>query len=428
MKNKSWVKKIDFKALARKILECEPYTLLICLLILAGLSIFNCVVEKINPSAEIKIFNWAVFFTILCTAVVNWGSELIKKLVGKRIEDSAKLTENYERLNAIYILEDKVMYDNLSASTQNINALIKNELQPTQTIPISPSYDIFDLDVKIYDKKQSYFLPKIIENNAKELFAAHSNSKYYNALHIRVYDWKIQNGEFCIYTSRTTFYNSLLTNRMMDYKWSNGFTVRDLFECGPFLSELSNSSLSNNLGFNGFIESSDGYIMFIRRWGDISIGKNTYGSSVSGSIKTKYALDRNGDFSAYGLLNSIIGEINDETKINRSNINGFTLKDNVFAAYRELVEGGKPQLVFYATVDIDRDAIEEEFIRHVKGKKYNEFIEDGKYLLWINRNELLNICICADGIIYDGKRYKMLPTITGSLVLLINYLKNKRLL
>ena len=70
---------------------------------------------------------------------------------------------------------------------------------------------------------------------------------------------------FKFVTGRTTYYNSLVTNRAMDYSLTDGISVRELLECGPMVHSLKNSSLSNHLGFNGFVESSDGSIMLVYR-------------------------------------------------------------------------------------------------------------------------------------------------------------------
>ena len=62
-------------------------------------------------------------------------------------------------------------------------------------------------------------------------------------------------------------------------------------------------------------------------------------------MKAKMALDANQRFTKEGLKNSILGEIKDELKIERKDII-FSIEENVIAAYRDLVEGGKPQLLF----------------------------------------------------------------------------------
>lgn len=77
----------------------------------------------------------------------------------------------------------------------------------------------------------------------------------------------------------------------MDFRWENKLTIREQFECGPFLHSLKDSYLSNHIGVNGFVESSDGYIIFLKRGNKLSIAKRTYATSFGEALKTKYALD-----------------------------------------------------------------------------------------------------------------------------------------
>lgn len=66
----------------------------------------------------------------------------------------------------------------------------------------------------------------------------------------------------------------------MDYELESGISVRELLECGPMVHPLKYSSLSNHLGFNGFVESADGLIMLVYRKKNVSIGKRTFADSI----------------------------------------------------------------------------------------------------------------------------------------------------
>lgn len=85
-------------------------------------------------------------------------------------------------------------------------------------------------------------------------------------------------------------------------------------------------------------------------------------------IKNGYALDSQGRFTLAGLQNSILKEIKDELKIDAADIE-FSVEKNMIAAYRDLVEGGKPQFLFAAKVNRTHNEITQEFIKHVKEKK-----------------------------------------------------------
>lgn len=63
------------------------------------------------------------------------------------------------------------------------------------------------------------------------------------------------------------------------------------------------------------MESSDGYIVFVKRENNLSIGKRTYGDSIGASLKTKYVLNEYGGFEQDGLKKAILKEIKNELKI-----------------------------------------------------------------------------------------------------------------
>ena len=68
-------------------------------------------------------------------------------------------------------------------------------------------------------------------------------------------DMSFKNNEIYFQTEWTTYYASLVTNRVADFYISEGISIRELYESGPWMKALCDSQLSNHLGFNGFIES-----------------------------------------------------------------------------------------------------------------------------------------------------------------------------
>ncbi len=125
--------------------------------------------------------------------------------------------------------------------------------------------------------------------------------------------------------------------------------------------------------------------------------RRTCGLSVMASLKTKYALNKNGEFTSRGLGNSIIEEIVDELRI-KKDIKLFDLKNNLLAAYRDIVECGKPQLLFFASVNLTKDAIDMVFTREAKQIKrrlkkekwdaYLRQLQDGEHLIRVDKEEL----------------------------------------
>jgi hypothetical protein len=208
----------------------------------------------------------------------------------------------------------------------------------------------------------------------------------------------------------------------MDYDFGE-VTVRKLFEYGPRISPLSASKLSNHLGYNVFIITSDGYVPFIKRGKELSIGKLTFGCSISASIKTKYALCKeSGEFNPEGLLNSVINEIEDELKVMPSEIVDVPL---ILTAYRDLLEGGKPQLLMCAKVSLDHGALGKRFERIVSKKPHKglppdaELLEDGKTIVWTSTKDLKEAAVAPGFLFVSGNKLPMLPSMTASVALLI---------
>jgi hypothetical protein len=190
----------------------------------------------------------------------------------------------------------------------------------------------------------------------------------------------------------------------------------------PQISPLKKSMLSNHIGFNGFIESCDGFIPFIKRSSTVSIGKRTIGTSVGAALKTKYALNEEGNFNMDGLLEAIQCEIFDELGIPAEGLEPFSAKDHhLIAAYRDLVEGGKPQFLVYVKSTYTKQEIEACFHRDGQDK-VKQMLADGKQLVWISREELKNLCITPSSIIFKGTVMKMVPSASASIVMLLDYL------
>lgn len=328
-------------------------------------------------------------FAILC--VLFWR---IERRIKNRFEDAEKLRQDYD------VLAKKYRQDNLVKAINQDGSTVSYPVVDLGTGFISLQEEKNE-QVTISDASNEYYrLPTIIENHYTDIFSVHDTSNIYNNLNIRVSSMELKNDTLQLSTMRTTYYDSLVTNRAADYKLTEGLSVRELFEMGPRMTPLENSRLSNHLGFNGFIESSDGYVAFVKRSDDMSIGKRTYGDSIGASLKTKYALDNDGKFTYQGLRTAIIREIDDELKIDTGCICLDTL--GIIAAYRDCVECGKPQLLIYAKSSMTAAQISTNFIKRRKAKMAEakkldkrqrqelDMLEDGTKLVWIAKNSLLN--------------------------------------
>lgn len=334
-----------------------------------------------------------------------------EKYLKNKYEDSVKLTESYEKLTTRY------SKDNLVVVLNDDKGEIK---YPVINLGIGCiSFNNYYNQIIINDNKnEKYQLPVIIENNFSKLFSIHSTSKVFNSLNIRAKNMSFENNMLLLETSRTTYFDSLVTNRASDYNFEDGISVRTLYEMGPQMNELETSRLSNHLGFNVFIESADGYIVFVKRSMKMSIGKGTYGNSISASLKTAYALDEKGVFTVEKFENAIIKEIEAELQITEEEIDKDTL--SIIAIYRDCVECGKPQILLYAKSNKNAAEISTHFNRKYSSTKQNTdddlssqlttdqknlgVLEDGSKLLWIKRSCLKNhIVFSLNSIKYDKK-------------------------
>lgn len=379
-----------------------------------------------QPEKKDELIDVGVFSAIIGVFVLNFISFLLYNCILNKIEDFQKLTTDYDELTKMYCKSDLLTYSNKKMYEGKNPDVIESEA--LYKFPVYVYGYLEGKKIEIKDSQNMYHLPSMLDENFDYLLSAHDTSTIYNQLNVRVDDWFMQEKKFVINTSRTTYFNSLVTNRALDYKMRNGSSVRDFYCYGPFSPELKKSKLSNHLGFNGFIESEDGYIPFVQRGKHVSIGKNTLGTSVSASLKTKYALDEEKTFSLEGLKESIKNEIEDELKIKPIELEKIELSNCIISAYQDLVEGGKPQLLLYVKSTLKKSEISARFKNETKRyKKENSHItykesrslEDGSGLVWIKKSDLKELFIAPGYIVCFGKKYKMLPSTSASIVMLL---------
>lgn len=341
-------------------------------------------------------------FAILCIIFVKG-----EKIIENRFEDKEKLCQDYAYLSQEYNKDDLVDIKNRDNSSV-VYPIVKLGCGNISLQTNNPNIIIKD------SKNQFYTPPQIIATHLADIFSVHDTSSIYNSLNIRVQKMYIANNILTLHTTRTMYYYSLITNRAADYNFLSKISIRELYEPGPQLTPLEFSSLSNHLGFNGLIESSDGYIAFIKRSRKLSIGKHTYSNSVGASLKTKYALNPNGSFTCKGLKKAIKSEIFNELKIDKQYITNI----NVIAAYRDCVECGKPQLLFKANISKSAKDISTNFLakyhtsskaKHFKKKRApykniaHSLLTDGKQIIWLKKEDLLyHITYNYDGITIDS--------------------------
>lgn len=359
------------------------------------------------------VFDITAITSVIFAFVLDFAANGLARVIANRKEDRKKLTDDYKSLTARYRDDQEQMVHGTGIDGSEV------------ILPVTVDAWTYGKEFVIEDSRNEYQVPPAAASHFDELFAAHATSNVYNNTNIRIDDWKIEQNQFIIYASRTTYFNSLITNRAMDYRLSNGITIRDLFECGPSIHSLNNSHLSNHLGFNGFVISSDGYIVLVKRNSNVSIGKRTVGDSIGASLKAKYALDH-GSFHVEGLINGIIKEIKDELAIDKGALEEFRPEKNIIAAYRDLVEGGKPQLFFAVRARIPKDQIQKQFDYNVQNSDNSKLKRDGSQLIWIPESDLHQIRFSTNHIYYKDNHYPMVPSAIACFIIYRNYLEETK--
>jgi len=373
-----------------------------------------------NNVVELSTFS-AVVLEGALVALVG----LLRSVIQGVTEDPEKLTDDYENLvKKRYPSEPNLIWT-------------RNHGDSLTVFPVVHVAWLYDKDVVVEDyPEKEYVLPEIINEHYEELYNTHQTSKIFNNTNIRVDDWYVDEpeGKFHIVTGRTSYYSSLVTNRAMDYEIKKGITVRELLECGPMVHPLKYSNLSNHLGFNGFVETSDHKIIFVKRKKNVSIGKRTWGDSVGASLKAKYALDEHFRFSEEGLFNAIVREIEDELGIPALLLEKTENNQRVtlIAAYRDMLEGGKPQLLFYAKADISSDELKNVFKQinsnntswrlYKREDNEQEMETDGFHLYFMGMEELDRCEVYPDKIVHSGEIMKMLPSASSCVTLFKLYI------
>ena len=388
-----------------------------------------CSVLDLSGLDFFKKIDITVFVAIIVAFIVNILAKSLAAFIHMKLEDITKLSDDYESIIKQYPGQEVISYEN--KADLDCICFRKKLNQGEIKFPIILDKLLVDATFKIVDfKNKQYELPQIVKDNYDEIMQAHEFSDVYNQLNIRLDNYKFDTNKnlLTLETSRTTYFDSLVTNRAMDYEWGFKCTNRKLLEYGPFVNSLSESKLSNHLGFNGFVETSDNKIIFVHRSNNVSIGKGTLGSSIGASLKTMYALDDNKNFTETLLVNSMKKEIKDELCI-QPDCYEFSQK-NIIALYRDLVEGGKPQFLFYVKIKNTSEEVKQMFYNNkCKNKKHlqDKLKKDGNKLMFIDSHILTgeNIAIFPESIIYNKTRYITLPSVSASIVILRKYFKAK---
>lgn len=381
------------------------------LIILAVPMIFLLVEKYRVETFSIKEYlSTDIFFTAALLFVCNLIANFTAEIIGKACEDAVKLSTDYTSLAKKYKRENLITHHGTRFPVQEL------AFRRLQSAP-------FELVIDQKNSAMHYRLPTQIADISDHLMESHRHSLIFNKMNIRVDDLIVEGQKVTLVYSHTTYFDSMLTNRAMDYPWKNGKTVREVYEPGPFLSPLSLSRLSNHLGFNGFVETADGKIIFVKRSNNLSIGKRTLADSIGASMKVEFCCDNDRRLTVEGIANAIRKEVSDELKIT---INDDHLENSIFAFYRDIVEGGKPQFLFYYRIDKTFEEFQENFKKVIKNnRKENKKTAkvDGYRFYGFDKDQLRGATILPGELIVGKKRFHMMPSASAAILMLLRALE-----
>ena len=406
----------------------------ICFLFLVALLVLQVLQNQKTGNTSVSIGDFIELDMLLSVVGAFFLTTLAEALSRKFVdifEDVTKLTNDYDALVNMYAANTEMLLHRNAVDSYNTQGRktgckkMRSDLPgDTYRIPIGDVTQLYGRDVVVFDNPdKKYTLPEFCREHYAELMDAHDFSQTYNQITLRTDSVKEKEGKVHISFSRSTYYDALVSNRAIDFK-VGALCVRDLYAPGPFLASLETSVLSNHMGFNGMVETADGKFVFVKRHKRVSIGKKTMQCSVAASLKAKYALNHEGRVTKEGIAKAIMLEIEDELALlhteqyalGREYIFGdFSFDNNVLYFYRDLLEGGKPQLMFYAKINVPSQSIMKAY-RKKSGK--NNVIKDGDTIICIDKTELDKMYLAPDEMVIKNKRHAAIPSAVATVLML----------
>lgn len=366
------------------------------------------------------ILDSGVIISFLFLFVCEILAEVLARHVKRRTEDAAKLTENYEGLVKRYCVDIPNMVHIPGDEVEKIPIPVICDV--SRKISDSPFVFSLVMDEDASGNPMKYDLPTQIAQHSQEIMEAHSSSDVFDNINLRLNKLEAMMGHIELHYGYTTYYDSLLTNRAMDFEFGENRTIRETYEPGPMINSPEQSKLSNHIGFNGFVELSDGKIIFLQRDGDLSIAKRMWSQSVGAALKTKYCLNKDHVFTEEGLGKAIAQEIKNELFLPEQKDVDYV--STIFAFYRDLVEGGKPQFLFYLKEpNMDSKAFEENFrsrLKENKEKVKKAKLIDGTEFRYYTVEELRNAEYGMNYMKIGKDEMRMMPSSIASIMMLLD--------
>lgn len=236
------------------------------------------------------------------------------------------------------------------------------------------------------DHTQEHALPSFVIDHADELLQAHKNSQKKNSNTVRLNDFTYDKGtdRLILNTGRSTYYHMLITNRCMDYQFANGLSVREAYEYDDHICPLERSKFGNQIGINGLLVTSDGYVLVEKRSRKKITWKNKFAQCISLAMKLDDL-----EMSRWDKLGAAPEDAQEKIEgIIKKTIKGnfglvpkddyevFQMEHNFLGLARDLLEGGKPNLYFFIYTKQTGEELRNTLVKNLKKRH-----PDGRYVI-----------------------------------------------
>lgn len=291
------------------------------------------------------LFKIDVVLSVGLVTIITWVVTFVEKLISRRIEEKLKLNGNYK--------------ENIDRYSKEKVYTVDGKKYPI--VEICPKIDRIKVNIS---EKSNYNLDPIIVHYMSELMDAHKTSRFKNKPTYRLDNYEYDGSFLEANISLTDQYKTLLTNRVMDFELHDHITVREVFEPGPRLNSFENSKLCNGFGVNFIVKTTDGYYSLVKKTDKNPTNKFKY-SHFSSTLNTHFN-DADNDF--VGRLrqlsyNALITNFNYPKGYKNKDVYQDVLEDDItyIGLFRNLIEGGKPELCYVLQLHLTRDELVEQF-------------------------------------------------------------------
>ncbi|HEY1350167.1 MAG TPA: toll/interleukin-1 receptor domain-containing protein [Ktedonobacteraceae bacterium] len=214
---------------------------------------------------------------------------------------------------------------------------------------------------QVDSRSPAYTLPRDIKGKAEHLLALHRqrNRRMFDSATIRLNRVEAGAQGVTFVVSRAHYFDYVATNYSIDARlddWS--VSLREQVHPPGRLDALDASPLANHIGLGALLFTADNFVVLpVRSRRGVNIWQGEIGPSVSGA--TSYSRDihrlKKGDVAGW-----IAGEAAEELNLEGTHIE--THGVHLLGVTRELLRGGKPEMFFFAQLNIPRSEVERRFV------------------------------------------------------------------